>query len=281
MNEYQYLDTLSNVIKNGNERQTRNAMTRSIFFSKFVFDLSDGTLPLLTTKKVSLRNVFYELMWFLSGSNDTKELSDKGVKIWNANSSASFLKSRNLDYPEGELGPMYGHQFRNFGAKYNDNGFDQILSIQNLIKNDPTSRRIVMSVWAAHQLDEMALAPCHGTVIQFYVNGTHLDCYTHQRSCDLYLGCPYNIASYSLLVHLFAKTCNLVPGKLIYTFGDVHLYENQIEAASIQAKRIPKEFPCVTIKTKHENVWEYKFEDIELIGYNPETKKLPIVKMIP
>lgn len=280
--EKQYLDLLTDVLEHGTLRKTRNATTKSVFFRTLTFDLRNNDIPLLTTKKVSFRNIFYELMWFLSGSTDTKDLSKHKVKIWDANSSREFLDSQGLDYPEGQLGPLYGHQIRNNGAKYNsdERGFDQLEYLQNLIRNDPNSRRMCMTAWAPSQLKEMSLAPCHCTVLQFYVEDGFLHCYTHQRSADLFLGVPYNITSYGLFLNLMAKTCDLKPGLLHYTFGDTHLYDNQFEAAKMQSKRKPGVNPKINVKVRRENVWEYTYKDIEILGYVPYTTPLPKVDMI-
>lgn len=278
--EDKYLELLSEVLHEGKERKTRNATTKGLFFRTMNFDLSNGTIPLLTTKKVSFKNIVYELLWFLSGSTNTKDLSKHGVKIWDANGSKDFIESQGLDYPEGTLGPLYGHQFRNNGAEYGKPGFDQIKYCQDLIRNDPTSRRICMTAWAPFQISQMVLSPCHGTVIQFYVSDGSLDIYTHQRSADLFLGVPYNIASYALLLHMMATTCDLKPGQLHYTFGDLHLYDNQYEAADIQSLRNSKPFPTVSIKTKKQNIWEYEYTDFVLDNYTPNTEPLPKVKMI-
>ena len=287
--EEQYLELLKTVREFGELRETRNSVTRSIFGARMVFNLEDNTIPLLTTKHVSFRNIFYELKWFLSGSTDTYYLKERKIKIWDANSTREFLDARGLtDVPEGFIGPGYGHQFRHSGAPYDPKrdpseayGFDQVKDTQNLIRNDPMSRRIVMTLWAPSQTSQIALPSCHGSLIQFYVRkGKYLDCFTHQRSCDLYLGCPYNIASYSLLTHMLAKSCNLKPGILNYSFGDTHLYENSIEAAYIQSTRVPGEFPKIRFKETRDNIWEYEYRDIEIIDYKPCLDPLPSVKMV-
>jgi thymidylate synthase len=290
--EQQYLDLLVRVLETGEFRGTRNSVTKSVFHASMKFDLTSGTIPLLTTKFVSFKNVLHELLWFLSGSTDVSELS-KHTKIWNANSSKEFILSQNLDYGEGIIGPGYGYQFRNSGGDYPlKNGFDQIKYVEHLIKTDPTSRRICMSLWSPSDIKKMVLPNCHGSFIQFYVRKpvnksadastgkSYLDCFTHQRSCDLYLGCPYNIASYSILVNILAASCNLIPGVLTYSFGDVHLYKNQLEAAKLQSARTPAEFPVLCIKEKKESIIDYTFNDLTLSGYEPDKTPLPKVKMV-
>ena len=287
-NEQQYLDLLRDVLTTGEHRQTRNSVTKSVFYRTMKFDLTGGIIPLLTTKKVSFKNVLHELLWFISGSTDVAELSKHNIKIWNGNSSREFILEQNLDYPAGVIGPGYGYQFRNSGGTYpQNNGFDQFKYVQGLLKNNPKSRRICMTLWAPFHLQEMVLPNCHGSFIQFYVRESddtalvnYLDCFTHQRSCDLYLGCPYNIASYAILVHMLCVTCDLRPGTLNYSFGDTHLYENQWEAAEIQCKRIPTEFPVLCIKERKDNVWEYTYDDFLLSGYEPNSSPLPKVKMV-
>jgi thymidylate synthase len=282
--ERQYLDTLAYVMEHGSDRHTRNSITKSVFYRTMHFNLDGGKIPLLTTKFVSFKNVLHELLWFLSGSTDVSQLSPH-TKIWNANSSKEFILSQKLDYDEGIIGPGYGYQFRNSGGVYpTPNGFDQIEYVEHLLKNNPTSRRICMTLWSPNDLGKMVLPNCHGSFIQFYVrtvdDTNYLDCYTHQRSCDLYLGCPYNIASYSILVHMLSTSCNMRPGTLYYSFGDVHLYENQWEAAKIQSVRTPLDFPVLCIKERKSTILDYTFDDFVLSGYEPDRSPLPVVKMV-
>ena len=259
-------------MKQGNVIEGRNGLTKSLFDEKMVFDLS--RFPLLTTKKMGYKTILRELLWFIKGSTDNQELKDKNVHIWSANASKSFLESRGLPYEEDDLGPIYGFQWRHFGAEYKDfntdytdKGSDQLKYIINLIKNDPNSRRIIMSSWNPPDIDKMALPPCH-VLCQFNIDikNKRLDCQLYQRSGDMFLGVPFNIASYSFLTYILAKITGYKPGKLIHILGDTHIYDSHIDAVCTQIKRIPYAFPTLTISdelTDIDNISEeyFKLED--------------------
>lgn len=281
--ETQYLQLIREIIENGFVENTRNGITKSIFGYSMRFSLKDGTIPLLTTKKVAWKTCLHELLWFIKGSTDNRELQQKGVHIWDGNSTREFLDSRGLDYAEGDLGPIYGHQWRHFNAKYENfdtdytgQGIDQLQNIINDLK-DPTkrtSRRLVMSAWNPCQLDEMALPPCH-VLVQFNVHGgNQLSCALYQRSNDIALGTPINIASYSFLTHLLAKHCGLEPYEFVYFEGNCHLYEEHIEPIKEQLNREPYPFPTVSIKQIRENINDYTIEDFEIHNYqhHPQIK---------
>jgi thymidylate synthase len=281
--ERQYLQLVRDIIENGFVENTRNGITKSIFGYSMRFSLKDGTIPLLTTKKVAWKTCLHELMWFIKGSTDNRELLKKGVHIWDGNSTREFLDSRGLDYAEGDLGPIYGHQWRHFNAKYENfdtdytgQGIDQLQTIINDLK-DPTkrtSRRLIMSAWNPCQLDEMALPPCH-VLVQFNVHGgNQLSCALYQRSSDEALGSPINIASYSFLTHLLAKHCGLEAHEFVYFKGNCHLYEEHIEPIKEQLHREPYPFPTVSIKQIRENINDYTIEDFEIHNYqhHPQIK---------
>jgi thymidylate synthase len=276
--EYQYLNLLENILKNGSWEQGRNGKTKSIFGASMRFSLKDGKIPILTTKKTAWKTCLKELLWFIRGETDNKLLKEQGVHIWDANGSRDFLDSRDLsDYEEDELGPIYGRQWRHFNAECDDNGkrldssegIDQLQQIIDALK-DPkqrTSRRLIMTAWNPCQLDLMALPPCH-VLCQFNVhNGNKLSCSMYQRSVDTILGSPINIASYSFLTHLLAKHCGLEAYEFVYFMGNCHIYENAIEAAELQITREPFEFPTISIKQLRENINDYKVEDFELHNY--------------
>ena len=281
--ETQYLDLIRNIIENGNVKGDRTGVgTISIFGAQMRFSLRDGRLPLLTTKRVFWRGVCEELLWFLRGETNAKLLSDKGVKIWDGNGSREFLDKRGLTANEEmDLGPVYGFQWRHFGAKYeghradyNGKGVDQIRQIVETLKTNPNDRRILLSAWNPCALDEMALPPCH-IMAQFYVStprngGTNeLSCMLYQRSCDMGLGVPFNIASYALLTILIAKAAGLVPGELIHTLGDAHVYSNHVGPLEEQLKRTPRAFPAIVFKREREFLEHYECEDIEIVDYDP------------
>ena len=268
LEEYQYLELLKDILDNGNQIQSRNSEVLSLFGEKMTFDLQKG-FPLLTTKKMGYKTILRELLWFLKGSTNNEELQFKNVHIWDQNASKEFLESCNLNYEEGDLGPIYGFQWRHFGAEYKDRytnydgkGIDQIKQIIQQIKEDPHSRRILLSAWNPADLHKMALPPCH-VMCQFYVNKTlnTLDCQLYQRSGDMFLGVPYNIASYSFLTHIIAKLTGYKAGKLIHILGDAHIYINHINAVEKQLERVPIKFPeieisdtLIDIDTIHENM---------------------------
>jgi thymidylate synthase len=280
LEEHQYLNLIKAILDNGTWELGRNGRTKSIFGHSMRFSLADGKIPILTTKKTAWKTCLKELLWFIRGETDNKLLHDQGVHIWDGNSSREFLDSRNLSLnPEGILGPIYGRQWRNFNAPYDnqsgkllsesDSGVDQLQQIIDQLK-DPVkrfSRRLVMTAWNPCQLDQMALPPCH-ILCQFNVHdGNKLSCAMYQRSVDCILGQPFNIASYSLLTHLLAKHCGLEAYEFIHFMGNVHLYENAIDAATLQIGREPFPFPTVSIGQVRENINDYQVEDFVVTGY--------------
>ena len=275
--EYQYLNLIQNIIDNGTWEEGRNGKTKSIFGNMMRFSLKDGKIPILTTKKTAWKTCLKELLWFIRGKTNNNLLKEQGVHIWDGNSTPEFLKSRGLShYSDGELGPLYGFQWRHFNAKwegdnkdYTGEGVDQLQQIIDALK-DPkqrTSRRLIMTAWNPCQLDDMALPPCH-ILCQFNVHdGNKLSCMMTQRSVDTILGQPFNIASYSFLTHLLAKHCGLEAYEFIHSMGNIHLYENAIDAATLQITREPYPFPTVSIKEVRENINDYKVEDFEVHNY--------------
>jgi len=277
--EYQYLDLIKDIIENGNVKGDRTGTgTISKFGAQMRFSLADQ-FPLLTTKRVFWRGVVEELLWFISGSTDATKLSDKKVHIWDANGSRDFLDKRGLkDREVGDLGPVYGFQWRHFGATYTDmnadytgQGVDQLQQVIDQIRTNPNDRRIIMSAWNPSDLDAMALPPCH-CLVQFYVCDGALSCQLYQRSADLGLGVPFNVASYALLTYMIAHVTDLKVGEFIHTLGDAHVYSNHIEPLKIQLERVPKPFPTLNIKRKVENIDDFTLEDFELCGYAPHPK---------
>lgn len=273
--ESQYINLIKHILENGISKDDRTGVgTLSIFSYNMTFNLRES-FPLLTTKKVYWKGVVEELLWFISGSTNSNILKEKGVKIWEGNSSREFLDSRGLShYDQGDIGAGYGFQWRHFGAKYTnmyDNyegkGIDQLKDVIYKIKNTPDDRRIIMSAWNPTDLDKMALPPCH-IFVQFWVdtNKKELHSQMYQRSCDVGLGVPFNIASYALLTCIIAKLCDLTPGDFHYCMGDTHIYKNHIDAMKLQITREPYDFPKIKIKdiTDIDNI---KFDDIELIDY--------------
>lgn len=258
--EMQYLDLIRKIIETGNKREDRTGTgTLSLFGAQMRFSLRDGTFPLLTTKKVFYRGIAEELFWFIRGSTNAKELQEKNVRIWDGNSSREFLDSCGFtNREEGDLGPVYGFQWRHFGAEYVDmhadyegKGVDQLAEVINRIKTKPSDRRIIMCAWNPADLDKMALPPCH-CLVQFYVANGELSCQLYQRSADMGLGVPFNIASYALLTAMIAHVCDLVPGDFVHTLGDAHVYSNHVEPLKTQLEREPKQFPKLVIKRKVE-----------------------------
>jgi thymidylate synthase len=286
--EFQYLHLLENIIQNGFWEHGRNGKTKTIFGETMRFSLQNGTLPILTTKKVAWKTCLKELLWFIRGQTDNKILKDQGVHIWDANGSRNFLDGRGLNlYPEDILGPIYGFQWRNFNGSYDicecehfgncqcnnltfkNNRIDQLQEIIDTLKNceTRTSRRLILTAWNPCQLDQMALPPCH-ILCQFNVHDDNkLSCSMYQRSCDVFLGSCFNIASYSFLTHLIAKHCGLEPYEFIYFMGNCHLYENAIEASKLQITREPFEFPTLNIKQVRDNIDDYQVEDFEIYNY--------------
>ena len=278
--EQQYLNLIRNIIENGSEKSDRTGVgTVSIFGAQMRFSLRNNSLPLLTTKKVFWRAVVEELLWFISGSTDANILKEKNVKIWDGNTSREFLDNNGLShYKEGDCGPFYGFQWRYFGAKYEGKdseyigkGFDQLERCINQIKNNPNSRRIILTAWNPPFVDQMVLPPCH-TFCQFYVNNGELSCQMYQRSADMGLGIPFNIASYSLLTIMIAHVCNLKCGDFIHTIGDAHVYKNHIEPLKEQLKRVPKNFPTMSINRNVDNIDDFKYEDFNVNNYKPYPK---------
>jgi thymidylate synthase len=274
--ENQYLQLIRTILDRGSDEITRNGEVRSIFGYFMRFSLSDGILPLITTKKTAWKACFRELMWFISGCTDNQKLASQNVHIWDANGSREFLDSRGLyNLAENDLGPVYGHQWRHFNAPYETchtdylgKGVDQLANIINALK-DPdqrSSRRLVMSAWNPCQLDEMALPPCH-ILAQFNVrDGQYLSCSLYQRSGDVGLGVPFNIASYSFLTHILAKHCGLKAEDFVYCLGNAHIYKDHIDSLREQIKRGPYEFPKIRITSVKDCIEYYSIEDIEWIS---------------
>ena len=270
--EIQYLQLIENILKNGTMEESRNGMTKSIFGNMMRFSLNNGIVPILTTKKVAWKTCFKELSWFIKGHTSNSLLNDMNVHIWDANGSREFLDSRNLSYEENDLGPVYGHQWRHFNAKYVDcntdysnQGIDQLQNIINQLNTTEgrKSRRLIMSAWNPCQLDEMALPPCH-VLAQFHVSDDkYLSCSLYQRSGDVGLGVPFNIASYSFLTHIIAKHTGLEAKEFVYFLGNAHIYEEHIDSLKEQITRTPFEFPKMTIKEKKQNINDYSLSDIE------------------
>ena len=277
--EYQYLNILQHILDDGVWEEGRNGKTKSIFGNSMRFSLKDGKIPILTTKKTAWKTCLKELLWFIRGETNNKILKEQGVHIWDANGSREFLDSRGLfNYEEDELGPIYGRQWRQFNKPFfskgqeditKEEGIDQLQQIIDALKdpNQRTSRRLIMTAWNPCQLVQMALPPCH-ILCQFNVHdGNKLSCMMVQRSCDFFLGSCFNIASYSFLTHLIAKHCVLEAYEFVYFMGNIHLYENAIDAAKLQITREPFEFPTLSIKQIKENINDYQVEDFEIHNY--------------
>lgn len=251
----QYLDYLSYILENGVEKEDRTGTgTLSIFGYQMRFNLQDG-FPVVTTKKLHLRSIIHELLWFLSGETNIKYLKENRVSIWDEWADQ-----------EGNLGPVYGKQWRRWETS-DGKIIDQISQVIEQIKVNPDSRRLIVSAWNVGELERMALAPCH-MLFQFYVAGNKLSCQLYQRSADSFLGVPYNLTSYSLLIHLVAQQCNLDVGELIWTGGDCHIYSNHTEQVKLQLTRQPYPMPRLIINRKPDTIFDYKFEDFELINYH-------------
>ena len=262
----QYLDLVKHVLKNGDYKGDRTGTgTKSVFGYQMRFDLNDG-FPLVTTKKLHLKSIIHELLWFINGETNIKYLRDNGVKIWDAWADDS-----------GNLGPVYGSQWRN----WNNEKIDQISQLIDLIKNNPESRRMLVSAWNPSVLPDTkksfsenvmngkaALPPCHA-FFQFYVSNNKLSCQLYQRSADIFLGVPFNIASYALFTHMIAHVCNLDVGDFVHTFGDAHIYSNHTEQIELQLSRKPRQLPTLKIKRKVGSIFDFKFEDFEIINYDP------------
>lgn len=268
-----YLDLLTHIIlTKGKDRSDRTGVgTRSVFGYQLRHDLADG-FPLLTTKKVHFRSIIHELLWFLSGETTTSYLDQHGVTIWDE--WATKEQTARFGRKEGDLGPVYGHQWRNFGATKNTNGSyrpDGVDQIRNLIadlKRNPFSRRHIVTGWNPVEADLVALPPCH-TLFQFYVDDGRLSCQLYQRSADVFLGVPFNIASYALLTTMIARVVGLKPGEFIHTFGDVHLYHNHFDQAREQLNREPRKLPRLLVNSEVTDLFAYRYDDFAIDGYDP------------
>ena len=257
----QYLDLLQRIVNEGTRKEDRTGTgTLSVFGHQMRFNLEEG-FPLLTTKKLHLKSIIHELLWFLKGDTNVKYLQENGVRIWNEWADEN-----------GELGPVYGHQWRSW-PDYNGGHIDQIQDIVNALKNNPNSRRMIVSAWNVAEVGQMALPPCH-CLFQFYVANGKLSLQLYQRSADTFLGVPFNIASYALLTMMMAQVSGLKPGDFIHTTGDTHLYLNHLEQAKEQLKRTPRTLPRMVINPKVTSIFDFKYDDFTLEGYDP----LPHIK---
>lgn len=252
----QYLKLLNRILTEGVTKTDRTGTgTKSIFGNQMRFNMEEG-FPLLTTKKLHLKSIIYELLWFLNGDTNVKYLQEHGVRIWNEWADEN-----------GDLGPVYGHQWRSW-SDYNGGTIDQIQNVLDMIKNHPDSRRMIVSAWNPAEIEQMALPPCH-CLFQFYVADGKLSLQLYQRSADTFLGVPFNIASYALLLQMMAQVCGLKPGEFIHTTGDTHLYLNHLEQAKLQLTRTPRKLPTMKINPDVKNLFDFKYEDFILEGYNP------------
>lgn len=252
----QYETLLEHVYKTGVDKNDRTGVgTRSVFGYQMRFNLAEG-FPLVTTKKLHIRSIVHELLWFLSGSSNIKYLHDNGVSIWDEWADEN-----------GDLGPVYGVQWRSWPAA-DGRKIDQITNLVEGIKNNPDSRRHLVVAWNPAEVDKMALPPCH-CLFQFYVANGKLSCQLYQRSCDIFLGVPFNIASYSLLTHMIAQQCDLDVGDFVWTGGDCHIYKNHFEQVELQLSRTPRAYPKLVIGRKPASIFDYKFEDFVIEGYDP------------
>jgi thymidylate synthase len=252
----QYLDLLADVMKNGTDRPDRTGTgTRSVFGRQLRFDLSRG-FPLLTTKKVHLKSVIYELLWFLRGDTNVRWLQERGVRIWDEWADEN-----------GDLGPVYGSQWRSWPDGHGGT-IDQIANVVRSIRTNPASRRHIVSAWNPAEVDDMALPPCH-CLFQFYAADGKLSCQLYQRSADIFLGVPFNIASYALLTHMVAQVTGLQAGEFVHSFGDLHLYANHVEQANEQLRREPRTPPRLTLNPDRTSIFEFEYEDVLITGYDP------------
>lgn len=251
-----YLNLLQHILDHGTVKEDRTGTgTISTFGYQIRFNLQEG-FPLITTKKIHLRSIIYELLWFLKGDTNIKYLHEHKVRIWDEWADEN-----------GDLGPVYGHQWRSWGAP-NGKHIDQISEIVHQIKNNPDSRRIIVSAWNVADIPNMALAPCHA-LFQFYVAQGKLSLQLYQRSADVFLGVPFNIASYSLLLHMMAQVCNLETGEFVHTFGDVHIYRNHIDQVKLQLTREPRPLPILKINPEVKDIFDFTYNDFSIEGYNP------------
>ena len=252
----QYQNLLRKILAEGIDKSDRTGTgTRSIFGHQMRFDLEEG-FPCITTKKLHLKSIIHELLWFLNGDTNVKYLQDNGVKIWDAWADEN-----------GDLGPVYGYQWRSWPT-HDGRTIDQIKNALNLINNKPDSRRIIVSAWNPAFIEEMALPPCH-TMFQFYVAEGKLSCQLYQRSADVFLGVPFNIASYALLTMMMAQVCDLQPGDFVHTFGDAHLYSNHFEQAELQLTRDPRPLPTMRLNKEVKDLFRFTFDDFKLLNYDP------------
>ena len=252
----QYLDLLKRILDEGTRKGDRTGTgTLSVFGNQMRFNLEDG-FPLLTTKKLHLKSIIYELLWFLRGDTNVRYLQEHGVRIWNEWADT-----------EGELGPVYGHQWRSW-PDYNGGNIDQIANVVNQLKHNPDSRRMIVSAWNVAEVDSMALPPCH-TMFQFYVADGRLSLQLYQRSADTFLGVPFNIASYALLLQMMAQVTGYRPGDFIHTTGDTHLYLNHLDQARLQLTRTPRQLPVMKINPGVKSLFDFQYEDFQLEGYDP------------
>jgi thymidylate synthase len=260
----QYLGLMKEILHEGATKTDRTGTgTLSVFGRQLRFNLAEG-FPLITTKKLHLRSIIYELLWFLRGDTNVKYLKDNGVSIWDEWADEN-----------GELGPVYGHQWRSWPAA-DGRHIDQITQVLEQIRAKPDSRRHIVTAWNPSEVDRMALPPCHA-LFQFYVADGKLSCQLYQRSADYFLGVPFNIASYALLTHMFAQQCDLLPGDFVWTGGDVHIYSNHMEQANLQLARDPYPLPQLVIKRKPDSLFDYQFEDFEIVNYKSHPSiKAPI-----
>ncbi|MCS6799467.1 MAG: thymidylate synthase [Myxococcota bacterium] len=268
----QYLDLLAAIVERGRPREDRTGTgTLGLFGWQMRFDLREG-FPLLTTKKLHFKSIVHELLWFLAGQTHVEPLQRAGVRIWDEWATAE--QTARFGRPPGELGPTYGHQWRNFGATerpeggYERDGVDQIARVLELIRRDPYSRRMIVSAWNPREADRVTLPPCH-TLFQFYVQDGELSCHLYQRSGDVFLGVPFNIASYALLTSMIAHVTGLRPGELVHSFGDVHLYRNHLEQARIQLQREPRPLPRLWLDPSVTDLFAFRPEHIRIEGYDP------------
>ncbi|NOS94244.1 MAG: thymidylate synthase [Cyclobacteriaceae bacterium] len=260
----QYLELMQEILEKGATKTDRTGTgTLSVFGRQLRFDLADG-FPLVTTKKLHLRSIIYELLWFLRGDTNIKYLKDHGVSIWDEWADEN-----------GDLGPVYGSQWRSWPTP-DGKGIDQIKNVIHQIRTKPDSRRHIVSAWNPAEVDNMALPPCHA-LFQFYVADGKLSCQLYQRSADYFLGVPFNISSYALLLHMFAQQCDLEPGEFVWTGGDVHLYSNHIEQVKLQLSRAPYSLPQLVMKRRPTSIFDYEFEDFEIVNYQSHPSiKAPI-----
>lgn len=275
-----YLDLLRKVLDEGVQREDRTGTgTRSLFGYQMRADLAEG-FPLLTTKKVHLKSIIHELLWIVRGQTHVSDLQEVGVSIWDEWATAE--QTARFGRKEGDLGPVYGHQWRNFGAteredgSFERDGFDQLTYVLDQIRDNPDSRRLIISGWNPSEAERVALPPCH-TLFQFYVSDGRLSCQLYQRSADVFLGVPFNIASYALLTMMIASVSGLKPGDFVHTFGDVHLYNNHVDQARLQLSRQPRPSPTMLIDPSVDNLFDFRHEHFQLKDYLPHPRiKAPV-----